>query len=66
MDPPAAAGWRQSSRCDNDHACVQVLGEPNGVWVRDANPTPPLFVPIGGFTAFLAAVKADEFNPLAC
>ncbi|MFJ9676719.1 DUF397 domain-containing protein [Streptomyces sp. NPDC101194] len=61
----ALSGWRKSSHSGNEGgSCVEVLdGHPTGVPVRDSKTPhgPALVFPTVGWSAFVAAVKDDDF-----
>ncbi|SCF97755.1 DUF397 domain-containing protein [Streptomyces sp. Ncost-T10-10d] len=61
----ALRGWRKSSHSNSEGgSCVEVLdGHPSGVPVRDSKAPhgPALVFPAAGWSAFVAAVKDDNF-----
>ncbi|MEV7958850.1 DUF397 domain-containing protein [Streptomyces sp. NPDC087532] len=64
-DTSALSGWRKSSYSSSENdSCVEVLdGHPSGVPVRDSKTPhgPALVFPAAGWSAFVAAVKDDNF-----
>ncbi|GAA2459167.1 DUF397 domain-containing protein [Streptomyces mauvecolor] len=64
-DAASISGWRKSSFSGGDAgSCVEVLDDyPAGVPVRDSKAPngPALVFPAGGWSSFVAAVKAGEF-----
>ncbi|MCX5111833.1 DUF397 domain-containing protein [Streptomyces sp. NBC_00378] len=65
LDASTLSGWHKSSYSSSaNDSCVEVLdGHPSGVPVRDSKAPhgPALVFPAAGWSAFVAAVKDDNF-----
>lgn len=61
--PPVGAVWRKSSASGNN-GCVEMTDTAEAVWVRDTKDRqgPVLFFTRNEWTAFLAGVRAGEFD----
>jgi hypothetical protein len=61
--PPVGATWRKSS-ASGSNGCVEIADTEGSVWVRDTKDRqgPVLFFTRQEWTAFLAGVRAGEFD----
>jgi hypothetical protein len=65
MIAPQFSGWKKSSYSANGNNCVEVAAAPGVVGVRDSKlgaDSPILTVTPAGWSTFVSAVKAGQFD----